>query len=541
MGLPNAECGVKQRVYLPLERVQRYVGSLYVKGTARLRIELRTRSKEAQILASAPVAASSEAWKKYTFTLNVARGALAKLEPADFVIALDDASRVELDQVSLMPADAMDGLDPEMVELSRRMHTKLVRFGGNFTSAYHWRDGTGPRDQRVSMLNVAWGMPELDTFGTDEFLHFCRLIGAEPQIALNLGTGTPEEAAEWVRYVNTQWNNGRGGLLWELGNELWGNWNTGYPTLDELAERTRRVSAAVRQVDPHARLIATGQDPDVYEKWNATQLANPPGSFDLLSTHFVVTIPDVAKGGDTSPAALARAGYALPVGLGRKLEAMDAQIKATPHAGRVHLAFTEWLYIGHPETASGPNFDNQGGAICAAGMLNMLMRHAGIVPVSDMTGGIEFAGLWKKRGVVYATPAYHAFRMYAATGARRPVAVTAEAGTYDVHAGVGRLPEIDKVPYLDVVAALDAAGAKLVLFCVNRHLSEAIESDIVVDGFQAAGATAETLSANSRLDRNSEEHPHAVEPKRATVTLAGGAAHYAFPPESVTVIELRAR
>ena len=51
------------------------------------------------------------------------------------------------------------------------------------------------------MLNVAWGIPEYNTFGTDEFLHFCDLIGAEPQVALNLGSGTPEEAADWARYI----------------------------------------------------------------------------------------------------------------------------------------------------------------------------------------------------------------------------------------------------------------------------------------------------------------------------------------------------
>ena len=104
------------------------------------------------------------------------------------------------------------------------MHPSLVRLGGNFTSSYHWRDGIGPRDKRVNMLNNSWGIPEYNTFGTDEFLGFCRAIGAQPQIALNLGSGTEEEATAWVRYVNEHWDR-HSGLLWELGNELWGNWN----------------------------------------------------------------------------------------------------------------------------------------------------------------------------------------------------------------------------------------------------------------------------------------------------------------------------
>ena len=128
----------------------------------------------------------------------------------------------------------MDGLDPDAVNLAKAMNTPLVRFGGNFTSSYHWTDGVGPRDKRVSMINNSWGIPEYNTFGTDEFLAFCRLINAQPQVALNLGSGTADEAAGWVRYVNEHWTT-HSGLLWELGNELWGNWNLGYPTRDQLA------------------------------------------------------------------------------------------------------------------------------------------------------------------------------------------------------------------------------------------------------------------------------------------------------------------
>src|SRR5581483_9786076 len=190
-----------------------------------------------------------------------------------------------------------------------------VRFGGNFTSSYHWKDGIGPADKRVSMRNLAWGIPEYNTFGTDEFLHFCRLIGAQPQIALNLGTGTPEEAAGWVRYVDEHWPQ-HGELLWELGNELWGNWNVGYPTLDQLAGRTLAFSKAIHDVDPHARLIATGADPDNFSKWDAAQLSNRAKTSAYLSTHFVVTNTETETRG-ASTDFIDAAAFALPVELGR--------------------------------------------------------------------------------------------------------------------------------------------------------------------------------------------------------------------------------
>src|SRR6185503_8837467 len=105
-----------------------------------------------------------------------------------------------LDELSLMPADAVDGMDPDVIAMAKAMHVSVLRYGGNFTSTYDWRDGVGPPDQRVTKRNLAWGIPEYNNFGTDEFLKFCELIGAEPQIDLNTGTGTPEEAGAWVRY-----------------------------------------------------------------------------------------------------------------------------------------------------------------------------------------------------------------------------------------------------------------------------------------------------------------------------------------------------
>jgi len=89
-----------------------------------------------------------------------------------------------------------------------------------------------------------------------------------------------------VKYVNAHW--GSAGLTWELGNELWGNGQIGYPTLERLAARTREFSEAVRQVDPTAKLIATGEDPDKFQAWNAAQLTSGPGYFEYLAAHLVV-------------------------------------------------------------------------------------------------------------------------------------------------------------------------------------------------------------------------------------------------------------
>ena len=448
MGLPDKQVGVRQKVFLPVHRMLKYVGRLYAKyqsGPREIEVSIRRRDHPEEVFARSKIPLTGNEWKRYEFRLDVEAGKIAPLEPADFVIAVGNESRVLVDQASLMPADNVDGMDPEIIAMAKAMKTPLLRFGGNFTSAYHWRDGTGPRDKRVSMLNIAWGMPEYNTFGTDEFLRFCELIGARPQIALNLGSGTPGEAAGWVKYVNEHWGEHAGGLLWELGNELWGTFQVGYPTRQRVAERTKAFSDAVREVDPNAKWIATGGDEDSYRDWNETQLTNA-GAFAYLSTHFVVTDDRVQRQNSTADF-IAQADFALPVGLERKLREMHKQTQENPQArDRVKTAFTEWLFWARQGDA--PRYDNMGGAISTAGFLNMLMRVADIVPIADMTGIMEFGGIWKRRGGVFGAPSYWAFRMYSNANAVQVVEARTEVEKYDVEQGSIRLPSIPDVPYL---------------------------------------------------------------------------------------------
>ena len=479
---------------------------------------------------------SGGAWAKHGFALELPKGSVASREPVDFVIAASDEARVLVDQAFLMPADNIEGMNPEMVDMVRALKSPVLRYGGNFTSGYHWRDGIGPMDKRISMLNQAWGMPEYNHFGTDELLEFCKLIGAQPQIALNLGSGEPPEAADWVRYVDSKWADHSGGLLWELGNELWGDFQIGYPTLQRIAPRTKRFSDAVRQVDPKSRLIATGQDPDHFKEWNAAQLALGPDVFNYLSTHFVVGPADVLKKNPTRDF-VAAAGLALPVGLERQLRAMKQQIDADPQArDRVKIAFTEWLFISRG--AAAPNYDNLGGALCTAGFLNTLMRVADFTPVADMTGAIEFGGVWQKRGRVFGVPAYWAFRMYSNADAAKLVSTNVNVEHYDVDEGVRRIPTIHDVPYLDVVATLNEKGDRLTLFCVNRHLTRDIPASVRVAGFAPGTVRGEQLTATSLYAGNDETQPHAVWPVELNLAAQGGALHHTFPRSSITVIEL---
>jgi alpha-N-arabinofuranosidase len=537
MGLPAGEVGIRQRIYVPVHRILTYRGSVYVKhqsGPATVYISLRNRNDGQAVFASATIDAAAKEWTKYSFELMLKSGLVGRLQPVDFVIALHDDARACIDQVSLMPADAVDGMDPEVVQMARELASPLVRFGGNFTSSYHWKNGIGPRDQRRSQSNLAWNIPEYNTFGTDEFLRFCELIGAQPQIALNLGSGSPEEAAEWVKYVNDHWADKKGGLLWELGNELWGSWNTGYPAQDQIGTRTQAFSEAIRKVDANARLIATGADPDHYHDWNAVQLATPPDTFQYLSTHFVVR-DDQVQLANPSNDFIALSSFALPIGLEQHLKEMTEQIQQSNHKD-AKIAFTEWLFV--PGQRPAPGFDNMGGAIDTAGFLNMLLRNSSIVPISDMTGILEFGGIWKKREQVYGAPGYWVLRSYAEEKPSRLVATESDAPTYTVEHGVNRLAHIDHVPWLEVVAAMGPSPDTVVLFCVNRSLTRDFRAAILVDGFvPSALAQVKTIAAPSIYTENNEMQPHAVEAVTNQIQV-GSHFEMAFPHASVVVIRL---
>jgi alpha-N-arabinofuranosidase len=216
---------------------------------------------------------------------------------------------------------------------------------------------------------------------------------------------------------------------------------------------------------------------------------------------------------------------------------MHQQIQNSPRHDLVKTAFTEWLYWAPDDTY--PRWDNMGGAIGAAGFFNMLMRNADIVPISDMTGIVEFGGIWKKRGRVFGTPAYWVFRMYSTSDATVPVEATTNSETYNVTRGESRLPEIDAVPYLDVVAALNDDGTILTLFCVNRDLSRDLRARIDLAGFEPKrDALVHTLHAESIYEKNEETEPEHIAPRDQSLPVGADGFSYDFPHDSVTVVEL---
>jgi len=547
MGTPNEQTGIMQKIYLPVQRELAYKVSLYAKhvsGPTAVTVLFRDR-ETGKTLADAHVDASAAGWTKYDATLQLSPGAVRRLQAVDFAVAVEGTERVDVDQMSVLPADAIGILDPDEVSMAKAMHLTELRFGGNFSSYYHWKDGVGPREQRPTMENIAWGIPEYNQFGTDEFLQLCDLIGAVPQFDLNMGSGTPEEAAEWVRYIEAHH---KGRVLYELGNELYGKWQVGYPTVGEIAARTLAFSKAVRAAAPDAEIIATGLGPVTDGKWNAAQLTNPAGTFNYLSLHFILGTNHPALEAAT-PDFTAAAAYALPYAVGPYFDKVQQQVDAIPElSGKVHFAITEWLFNskGYGErnfTDESPSWMNEGGAVMAAGFLNTVLRHTSEVKITDMTGSMEFAGVWKRREQAYAVPAYYVFKMYTQVEGDTVLPVSTDSGSYDVAGGVRPLDHVENIPEIDVVATRSGDSGMLTLLCVNRSLRSDIKTNFDLGQRRvAAPVHVEQISAASRYERNDEVEPEHIVPVPGTISIPkAGALSITLPHESVTVLRVKVR
>ena len=166
------------------------------------------------------------------------------------------------------------GFRSDVLAALKPLNIPVIRYpGGNFCATYHWLDGVGPVSQRPTRPDLAWGHPDSNCFGTDEFMAWCRELGAEPYLCLNFGTGTLEEALNWLEYCNgtgdTYYANMRRKngskdpykvKYWALGNEMWGPWQVGQMTQEDYAKRAQQWGKALKLLDPSIELVLCGKE-----------------------------------------------------------------------------------------------------------------------------------------------------------------------------------------------------------------------------------------------------------------------------------------
>ena len=554
--ITTEEAGIRQGIYLPVHRELEYTGSLFassMEGPVRLMVSFRRRNDPDTILTSAYVQVPDGGkWTKLPFRLSLPAGAVKSHELVDFAVSITGDKRISLDMIRLFPADAVEGyFDPEVIKAAKEMNFSLIRWGGNFMSTYHWEDGVGPQDKRPTLLDRAWGGMEYNDFGTDEFMSLCRLVGAQPMICMNLGSGTKEEARKWVEYVNGAPATPQGArraanghrdpyppTIWELGNELWGDDQVGWQTPTSNAARYLEFYPVVRkQALPGATLVSCGPGADFTPAWTEALIKQAGKDMSYLSIHYVVRLNQtVAKPPDAD--AQAAIAVAIPVGMTNLLKPIKAQIDADPATkARVGLAYTEWSWGGGAGTGM-PSSGNMGGAVIGAGWMNMLLSQADFVPISSMSGLMGV--IRKSQGRVWTSPQAWMFWLYSHRAGDTVVATETQVRHYDVHNGLTSMPEVPDVPYLDVLATRNSTNGDLVLFVANRDTKNAIPATLKLQGFSAAAqAQVDTLAADSLATENTGDHPDTIRPVPSSLAVTGSEIRYEFPKLSLTVMTLK--
>ena len=212
------------------------------------------------------------------------------------IVALGEG-KLRIGTVSLMPADNINGMRADTLELLKELNSPVYRWpGGNFVSGYEWLDGTGERDRRPPRKNPAWTGVEHNDFGLHEFMVFCEELGTEPFVAVNTGSGTAESARLQVEYCNGSVDTEMGALRaengsaepfnikwWAVGNEMYGGWQIGHMPVEQYVKKHNSCVDAMRQADPSVKFIAVG---NVLGKWSEQMFAHCSDHMDLISEHF---------------------------------------------------------------------------------------------------------------------------------------------------------------------------------------------------------------------------------------------------------------
>jgi len=540
----DATAGVAQPLCLPLHRTRDYEFRIAFRGRRGgedLVVALRRGTPDGERLDGVIFRELPNRWLRSKARLVIPEGRYERGEVFFLTIALPSPGTVWLDEAELFPADHVGGFDPDAVRLWREGRLPILRYpGGNFASGYHWQDGVGPREKRRTTFNRAWNQPEPNHVGTDEFMAYCRAVGCEPFICVNAGDGTPEEAAAWVEYCNgaptTRYgrlraDNGHpepyGVRVWQVGNEIWGNWQIGHCSREEYAERYERFHKAMKAADPTIHIIACGQDLN----WNEPLVTRKGKLVESVSIHSLM------GGGlrNTNDALGAfESLMAYPTAYEAVLDALRKQM--APHVAKPTIAITELqLFTNQPQL---PNNSEIAEALFLAGIIHTAIRTGGLVELITHTANMNHGGgLRKNREIVYPNPVYFTSKLYATQPGVWPVGIRVTTPTADVPAR-GGLPAVPQSPYLDAIALLAEAGDALVLLVVNRHPDKAIPATIRLNAFAARPeAGVQTIRGTGYRDRNTWQEPERVRLHDETRRLGG--QPFSFDPCSVTALTFR--
>ena len=438
----------------------------------------------------------------------------------------------------------LGGLRKDTMGALRKLGAPVIRWpGGCFADDYHWRDGVGPREQRPRRMNLWWHDEESNHFGTHEFADLCRRTGAEPYICLNVGSGTPEEAAAWVEYANYAGNTSRtqqraanghpepfAVRYWGVGNENWGCGGRFAP--DDYAREYRRFACYLRgRSSAPIELIACGHtSPD----WNRRFLETLGDlrMIDHLSVHRYYNCGHAVDFTDTEYYNL----YPRALQVEADILAAATAIALYNKTGRpIGVIVDEWG-VWHPEARGDSGLTQRNtlrDALVAAAVFDVFNRHADKVAMANIAQTINVLQcLAQTQGeAMWLTPTCHAFELYQGHMGNAAVRTDLDGvPTVEARAADGKAVEL---PILSASASVDPEGKILTLTVQNRHLTDHCPCTIELRDASLANATARILTADDVRDHNGPDAPDNVSIQPFRLDADAATLRATLPPHSL--------
>lgn len=445
----------------------------------------------------------------------------------------------------------VNGMRTDVVEALKNIKLPVLRWpGGCFADEYHWKDGIGPKESRKKMINTHWGgVVEDNSFGTHEFLEFCRQVGCEPYINGNLGSGTVQEMSEWMEYMTFDGVSPMAALRAEnghaepwkvkyfgVGNENWGCGGNMRPSF--YADQYRRYQTYVRNYGENKVFkIACGPNTDDYS-WTDEVMKIAGAYMDGLSLHYyTVTHTWEHKGSATCFTneeyykTLKKAFY-----MDELINKHSAIMERYDPEHRVGLIVDEWGTWYDVEPGTNPGFlyqqNTMRDAMVAALTLNIFNLHSDRVVMANIAQMVNVlqAVILTEGEKLLLTPTYHVFDLY------KHHHDATLLGTY-VQAeeiGVGE----DIVQKLSVSASEDESGV-IHVTAANLSASDSCEVQLDVLGRELKEVSGRILSG-SISDYNDFDHPETVGIKALEgITVSGGVLSFTMPCCSVVEITVK--
>jgi alpha-N-arabinofuranosidase len=449
-----------------------------------------------------------------------------------------------------------DGFRTDVLAALKRLQYTIMRYpGGNFVSGYHWQDGIGPREQRPTVRDLAWQSIEPNQIGTDEYMQLCRKMNWTPMLTVNLGTGSPEEARNWVEYCNsptsTKYANMRAAngseqpyevKLWCLGNEMDGPWQLGHVPADQYAILAQQAAKMMKDTDPSIELIACGSctlDLPTYMEWDRQVLDYIGDLADYISLHRYVG----------NPAADTPDYLAITNSIDRQIEEMDAVCRYVQSKNRskkrTYLCFDEWNVWYRARQRE--HMDGKGkfaphlieeeynleDALVVAGFLNSFIRHADVLKIANIAQIVNvIAPILTQGDAMLIQSIFYPLEMYTQRRAGISLQPVVQGPVYE-----GKTH--GSVTYIDTSAILN--DPQLHVFVTNRSLEEAATVHInLADRAITALDSAEILSGPEPKAMNTYEQPDLLQARPfQAVKIADGLATVILPPLTVAAMTFR--